>query len=167
MIQLPTSDYFAFVTKIAEIEGFDCEGALTDQREVCAAETESCDHFYPLLKDLVFKINGKDIVLPPNGYTQNYSQAGLDYCIVSIQGVSEDMGILILGGTFLSYYTATFNYENNVAELRRNPLVKSIGYSRVEKKSYKSWISCKLVISIIALAVCAIGYINLGKHPVK
>ena len=150
-IYLEKQDYDAFVAKLqAAAPDLDC---TTLEDKYCTSQTKECDEFWPLMKNLEFKIDGTEYVISPEGYSESNSDLGYK-CMIFVSH-REDTSTIHLGNIFMQNFVTSYDYSEGKVKLGLNyhaPSGTAINGTDPEEEKGHSHAGLLIAVCVIVLA---------------
>ena len=99
--------------------------------------------------------NDASFTIPPWSYSFSGDNIDMPACVIAVSHMPGDLGISILGDTFLREYVTSFNYKERTITLGKNALApKQYFPSTVQKYAWFSCSAATVVGAIMLFLVC-------------
>lgn len=152
------SDYLGFAAMALQASSdFTC----LDGNGVCYSLNNTCDSYWPSLKDLTFNLGSNSFTITPEGYSLPYFyEFGPDFppCVLAVSYFPDSLGMYILGDPFLRNFVTTFDYVANTMTFAVNAYAPA-GTTITTNSSSSTGLSTAAVVGSITGLLVVIGVV--------
>jgi Eukaryotic aspartyl protease len=157
LLTMLESDFVGFADMVTQASpDFICN----DANAACYSYNNTCDVYWPSLKDMTFNLGSNMYTITPEGYSLPYDSAfgpNFPLCVLGVSYIPDADGLFILGDTFLRNFVVTFDYVANTIQFAVN--ANAPAGTTITSNSSTTGLSTAAIVGIIAGSLIVVGVV--------